>query len=100
MDNRDYLILLYDYYGELFNDKQKEYFELYYFDNLSLGEISENLNISRNAIHKRIKLVENKLLFYENKLKFLSKSNKILDVVNDINDNKIREKIINILKEE
>lgn len=100
MDDRNYLVLLYDYYGELFNDKQKEYFELYYFDNLSLGEISENLGISRNAIHKRIKLVENKLLFYESKLKFFSKSNKILDVVNDISDNKIREKIINILKEE
>ena len=100
MEDRDYLILLYDYYGELFNNKQKEYFELYYFDNLSLGEISENLNISRNAVHKMVKFTENKLLFYEKKLKFFSKSNKILDVVKDISDDELRDKIINILKEE
>lgn len=68
MDNRDYLIILYDFYGELLNDKQREYFEDYYFNNLSLGEISENVGISRNAIHKNIKGSEEKLYFYEEKL--------------------------------
>ena len=100
MSERDYIIILYDYYGDLFNDRQKELFELYYFDNLSLGEISENLQISRNAIHKTIKLIVNKLFFYEDRLKFYSKSNKILDVVNDIDDDMIKNKIIDILKEE
>ena len=65
METRDYLIILYDYYSELLNDDNKKYFEDYYFDNLSLGEIAENNNISRNAIHKHIKSTENKLLFYE-----------------------------------
>ena len=69
MDNRDYIILLYDYYMELFNDKQRKYFEYYYFNNLSLGEISDNINVSRNAIYKVIKNMEDKLLFYEDKLK-------------------------------
>ena len=82
MDNRDYLIILYDYYGELLNEKQREYFELYYFDNLSLGEISENLDVSRNAVHKTIKLVVDKLLFYEDKLKVYYKSNKLLKILN------------------
>ena len=100
MDNRDYFIILYDYYGELFNDKQREYFELYYFDNLSLGEISENLGVSRNAVHKTIKLVEDRLLFYEEKLKLYFKSNKILKIVDDIRDDKLKESIIWILKEE
>lgn len=68
MDNRDYLIILYDFYGELLNDKQREYFEDYYFNNLSLGEISENVGISRNAVHKNIKSSEEKLYFYEEKL--------------------------------
>ena len=45
MDTRNYLIILYDFYGELFNEKQRLYFENYYLENLSLGEISENLNI-------------------------------------------------------
>ena len=100
MDNRDYLIILYDYYGELLNDRQREYFELYYFDNLSLGEISENLNVSRNAVHKTIKLVEDKLLFYEDKLKIYYKSNKIMKIANDINNKNIKNSIVNILREE
>ena len=48
--------MLYDFYGELLNDKQREYFEDYYFNNLSLGEISENTGLSRNAMHKNIKM--------------------------------------------
>ena len=46
MDEMTYLTILFDYYGDLFSDKQKSYFIDYYFNNLSLSEISENLNIS------------------------------------------------------
>ena len=77
METRDYLIILYDFYGELFNEKQRLYFENYYLENLSLGEISENLNISRNAVHKSLQSIEEKLLFYEEKLE-LYKKNKII----------------------
>ena len=63
MENRDYLVILYDYYSELFNEKQREYFENYYLENLSLAEISDNLGVSRNAIHKVIQGMEEKLLF-------------------------------------
>ena len=69
MENRDYLIILYDYYGELLSDDNRKYFEDYYFDNLSLSEIAENNNISRNAVHKHIKSAEEKLTFYEEKLR-------------------------------
>ena len=68
MEERDYLIILYDFYSGLLTDKQQEYFEDYYFNNLSLGEIAENTGLSRNAIHKNIKSVEEKLCFYEEKL--------------------------------
>ena len=77
MDNREYIIILYDYYKDLFNMKQQEYFEEYYFNNLSLSEISENMGISRNAIHKSIKLIEEKLLFYEDKLKLYNRIKEI-----------------------
>lgn len=96
MDNRDYIIILYDYYGDLFNDKQKEYFEDYYFNNLSLGEISDNIGISRNAIHKVIKNIEEKLLFYEDKLKLYDKNIKIKKLLNDVDDN-LKEKIKELL---
>ena len=58
MKERIYLNNLYDIYGELLDSKKKEYFEMYYFDNLSLQEISDNLGVSRNAIFKQIKNAE------------------------------------------
>ena len=48
---------LYDLYGKLLTDKQQEYFENYYFNNLSLSEMAENYGISRNAIHKQLKSI-------------------------------------------
>ena len=51
MDSNTKLILLYDYYGELLTNKQKIYFEDYYFNNLTLSEITnEENNIYRNPI--------------------------------------------------
>ena len=97
MDNRDYMILLYDYYGELFNDKQRSYFEDYYFNNLSLGEISDNIGISRNAIHKVIKNMEEKLVFYENKLQLYRKNNLIKDIIKGIDDDYIKNRLKELL---
>lgn len=90
MEKRDYLIILYDFYGELLNEKQKLYFEEYYFNNLSLGEISENLNISRNAIHKCLVGVEEKLTLFEEKLKLYEKTNKIRDIIKKDNIDDIK----------
>lgn len=50
MEKAIYLSLLLDYYGELLTDKQREYAELYYNENLSLREIAENDGISRQAV--------------------------------------------------
>lgn len=44
------LILLYDYYGALLTDRQKECFELRYNQDLSLGEIGQELGISRQGV--------------------------------------------------
>ena len=90
MEDREYLIILYDYYGELLNDKQREYFEDYYFDNLSLSEISENDGKSRNAIHKGLKNSCNKLYEFEDKLKLYEKREKINKIIDNINDEKIK----------
>ena len=77
MDKTIYYNNLYDYYGSLFTDKQKEYYEDYYFNDLSLAEIAENNGISRNAVHNQLKIVIEKLEFYENNLKLYEKSKKI-----------------------
>ena len=83
---------LFDYYGELFTDKQKEYFTDYYFNNLTLQEIADNNNVSRNAVHKNIKDIEKKLDYYESVLKLNSNRKQIEELIKDI-DVDIKEKI-------
>lgn len=97
MEKRNYLIILYDYYGELLTDKQRQYFEDYYFNNLSLGEISENDGYSRNAIHKNIKTAEEKLYFYEEKLELYKKKKLLDDIIKNIDNKEIKNKIREIL---
>ncbi len=91
-----YMVSLYDHYGELLTKKQKEYFEDYYFNNLSLSEISENKDVSRNAIHKVIKEAEKKLIDFEKVLKNYERSNKIKRLIENI-DEDIKNKIEELL---
>jgi len=97
MDKNTKLVLLYDYYGELLTDKQKSYFEDYYFNNLSLSEISENDEVSRNAIHKQLKDVEEKLINYEAKLKIIERNRKIEKLLENISDTELKNKITELL---
>ena len=99
MDKQDKLILLFDYYGDLLSDSQKNYFESYYFDNLSLSEIGENYNVSRNAVSKDLKLATEKLNNYEDKLKIISRDDKLRKLASKIEDKDLKEKIMNILDE-
>lgn len=51
MKNQTYrMTMLYDFYGELLTDRQKEFFDYYYNDDLSLSEIAENAGISRQGV--------------------------------------------------
>ena len=84
-----YYTQLFDYYGELFTDKQKEYFIDYYFNNLTLQEIADNNNVSKNAVHKNIKDIVKKLDYYESKLNLYSNKQKIQKLIENI-DNKIK----------
>ena len=52
------LVLLYDYYGDLLTDRQKECFEMRYYQDLSLGEIGEILGISRQGVHDNLSRTE------------------------------------------
>ncbi len=78
-----YLNILYDYYGELLTEKQKEFFESYYFENLTLQEIADMNNISKNAVHKTLMTIAEKLKYYEEKLEFYQKTEKIKECIKD-----------------
>jgi predicted DNA-binding protein YlxM (UPF0122 family) len=60
--------LLYDFYGVMLTEKQREFVELYYLDDLSLAEIAEQFEISRQAVHDNIRRAGAQLLDYESKL--------------------------------
>ena len=77
MEKTIYLTNLYDIYNLLLTDKQKEYFKLYYFDDLTLDEISENLGVTKANVSKKILAATKVLESMEEKLKLLEKRNKL-----------------------
>ena len=60
--------LLYDFYGELLTERQKEVMELYNEENLSLAEIAEEFGISRQGVHDALHKAQKALEDYEQKL--------------------------------
>ena len=97
MDIQDKLIILFDYYGELLSDSQKNYFIDYYFHNLTLSEVAENNKVSKNAVSKNLKLACSKLEDYDSKLKLIEKDNKIIKLIKETGNEDLLEKINNIL---
>ena len=90
MDDMFYYNELYDIYANLLTDKQRSYYEDYYFNNLSLGEMAINYNVSRNAIFKQLKITVSKLLEFEEKLGFLEKIKKFDEIISKSNDKDIK----------
>lgn len=60
--------LLMDFYGELLPQRQKDVIKLYYEEDLSLSEISEEFGISRQGVHDALKKAQNSLAEYEKSL--------------------------------
>ena len=89
LDKSIEIIELYDVYQDLFTVKQKEYMESYYYNNYSISEISENMNVSRNAVHDLLKRSVQKLYDYEEKLGLRKKAkqrNLIRNEIKEAND--------------
>lgn len=98
--------MLFDFYGRLLTEKQREIYSLYHDDNLSLAEISSEVGISRQGVHDALKKAEKLLNQYEEKLglidKFSKKEKAISKIDSSINDlinkNKNSEELIKSLK--
>lgn len=74
MDKKVEISMLWEIYGSLLTDKQNEYIDYYYNQDLSLSEIAENDGITRQAVRDIIKKGERKLFEYEEKLLFMKKT--------------------------
>ena len=76
--------LLYDFYGEMLTSRQKEIYEDFVLNDLSLGEIAQEREISRQGVYDIIKRCNRQLAGYEEKLhlarKFLDTKKKVEDI--------------------
>lgn len=77
--------LLNDFYGQLLTKRQKYFMELYYGQNLSLGEIAAEFAVTRQAVHDTLKRAEQLLEKYEKKLglvaKFKQERDKLVEAI-------------------
>ena len=107
MEERIKISMLLDLYEGLLTEKQKNIMYLYFNEDLSLGEISEITNTSRQAVFDTIKRSEKSLLNYESKLKLFNRNEKlerlksaILNKLTQLNEiNKSNDQILLIKKE-
>ncbi|MFC5603036.1 putative DNA-binding protein [Sporosarcina koreensis] len=75
---------LYDFYQTLLTEKQRVYMQLYYLDDLSLGEIAEEYGVSRQAVYDNVRRTEAMLEDYEEKLKLFSKFQKRMEIIDKL----------------
>lgn len=91
--------LLYDFYGQLLTNRQRDAMQLYHEENLSLSEIAHEFSISRQGVHDALKNAEKALYEYEQKLGLVGKfaktraavvqiDNRLDMLIKENNDNK------------
>ena len=74
MKNQTYrMTMLLDFYGEILTQRQREFFDLYYNEDLSLAEIAENYGISRQGVRDAIVRAETAMVELEDKTGLLKR---------------------------
>jgi UPF0122 protein BLi01817/BL02321 len=90
---------LYDFYSELLSQKQKQYLNDYFFNDLSLTEISENYEISKQAVSNNIKRTIIELEQFEEKLNLIKLNNERLFILNEIRKLTDNEEILDYIEQ-
>lgn len=93
--------MLLEIYGKMLTEKQADAVDLYYNQNLSLSEIAEELNITRQGVRKNLVYAEDKLFDFEEKLCFLKQKleqNEVInEVISKIKDDVLKDKLSKLL---
>ena len=101
MKNQTYrMTMLFDFYGELLTDRQKELFDLYYNDDLSLAEIAENEGISRQGVRDVIVRAEAAMQEIEDKTGLIRRFEQMRSHLDAIEDSANEIKTINFRRYE
>lgn len=85
---------LFDFYQSLLTDKQRIYMQLYYLDDLSLGEIAEEYEVSRQAVYDNVRRTEAMLEDYEAKLALFHKFQERSELIEQIEQRLSTEKAL------
>ena len=78
--------MLYDFYGELLSDRQKQIYEDAVYNDCSLSELAKDYDISRQGAHDLLRRCDRILEEYESKLKLVEKFNVLMDLARRIED--------------
>ena len=81
-----YMTMLYDFYGELLTDKQKDLFDLYYNEDLSLSEIADNVGISRQGVRDGVMRSEKLLRDTEDRLGLVKRYSNLQSSIDTIEE--------------
>lgn len=84
---------LFDIYGNLLNEREKEIFALFYEEDLSLQEIAKIRQVSKSAIGSAINTINKKLDTYEEKLGFLNIKASLEILINEIENEELQERM-------
>ena len=98
MKERDSLIKLYDIYKNLLTEKQREYFEYYFYEDLSLSEISEITGVSKSFVGKTLNKIDYKLKEYETALSIYDLYKSLEKITKNTKDESTKKEIEDIIK--
>lgn len=100
MEEKVKVSILLEIYGNLLTKKQFEFMDYYYNEDLSLSEIADNNEITRQAVRTILVKSKRKLEEYEKKLKFMKKEEKIKEYTEKLEESGADKKLINKIKEQ
>ena len=102
-DSRVMRSMLFDFYGELLTEKQREYFDLHYNEDLSLAEIAEQGGISRQGVWDMIRRAEAAMIQIEEKSglikRFIERNAQIDEIIRELRDKGTEPGILKQLEE-
>ena len=94
MEEKVRISILLELYGKLLTEKQYEFMDYYYNQDLSLSEIGDNNDITRQAVRTILLKSKKKLEEYESKLKFMQKEEKIKKYIEELEETNVDKKIL------
>ena len=100
MEEKVRISILLEIYGKLLTEKQYEFMDYYYNQDLSLSEIGDNNDITRQAVRTILLKSKKKLEEYESKLKFMQKEEKIKKYIEELEETNVDKKILKKIKQQ